>query len=166
MPSDLVHTFHPENIPLAISAFRTDSEIPVLDPHYYDGGQCRIFKAVFSDGESWSVRIPIHVRSISQDVIINLLQGELNVLQKIEKTGFTWAPKLRGSSFTFANLVGFPFMVLSWIDGSPLRWTASHPSRPIRDKILAQLAGIQISLIECTQEESVFSHPTFNATAH
>lgn len=166
MPSNLLQAFHPESIPVAISDFRTDSEIPILDSQHFDGGQCRIFRVFFSDGECWSVRIPIHGQSTSQDAIINILQAEQNVLQMVWSKGFTWAPKHHGSSFTFANPVGFPFMVLSWIDGSPLHWTPSNPTRPIRDKILVQLAEIQISLIECTQEKRGFSHPTVDATTH
>jgi hypothetical protein len=111
--------FHPENIPATISAFRPDGEVPVLNERYIDGGECHIFKVDFSDGESWSVRIPIHVQSDSQDAIISVLRGEQDVLQEIGATDFPWAPKHHGSSFTFENLVGYPFIVLLWIEGSP-----------------------------------------------
>jgi hypothetical protein len=166
MPSNLLQAFHPENIPSAVSDFRGDGEIPLLDAQYFDGGQCRIFKVSFSDGECWSVRIPIHGQSTSQGAIINTLQAEQDVLKKVESRSFTWAPKHHGSSLTFANHVGFPFMVLSWIDGCPLTWTSSYPTRPIRDKVLAQLAGIQISLIESTQEDSGLSYPALDTTTH
>lgn len=148
----LSRTLRPENIPVAISAFRTDGQVSVLNDQYFDGGQCRIFKADFGDGESWAVRIPIHVESDSQETIISVIQHEQAVLQEIGGSGFLWAPKLHGSSCTFENEIGFPFMVLSWIKGSPLSWTPTYPSRPIRDKVLAQVAGIQICLIECTKE--------------
>ncbi|KAF1993222.1 hypothetical protein P154DRAFT_625607 [Amniculicola lignicola CBS 123094] len=147
-----MQTFHPENIPVAVSAFRPAGEVPVLNKQHWDGGQCRIFKVDFSDGVSWSIRIPIHVQSGSQDAIIRLLQAEQDVLQEISRKGFSWAPKCHGSSFTFENLVGFPFMALSWIEGSPLFWTINHPPRPVRDKVLSQVAMIQMSLIECTKE--------------
>jgi hypothetical protein len=68
-------TFHSENITAAISTFRPDGEVPVLNEQHWDGGQCRIFKVDFANGESWSVRIPIHVHSDSQDSIIGVLQG-------------------------------------------------------------------------------------------
>jgi hypothetical protein len=150
-----MQTFHPENITAAISAFRPDGEIPVLNEQLWDGGQCRIYKVDFTNGESWSVRIPIHVQSDSQDTIIDVLQGEQSVLQELSRTDFPWAPKHYGSSLTFENLVGFPFMALSWIEGSPLRWTLTDPPRPVRNKVLAQVARIQMSLIECTKEDSV-----------
>lgn len=159
MPPDLMQNFRPENIPTAISAFQPDGEVPVLNELHLEGGQCCIFKADFSDGESWSVRIPIHVQSDSQDVIINVLQAERDVLQEINRKGFRWAPKYLGSSFTFQNLVGFPFLALSWIEGSPLSWSPVDPPRPLRDKVLGQIAEIQMSLIECTKENSVFTRP-------
>lgn len=148
--------FHPENIPAAISLFRSDGTVPVLNDRHFDGGQCRIFRVDFATGESWSVRIPIHVQSDSQDAIISVLRGEHGVLQKIGKTEFPWAPKHHGSSFTFDNVVGFPFMALSWIEGSPLSWTTADPPRPIRDFVLGQIAEIQRVLIECTKETSGF----------
>lgn len=166
MSPSLMQTFHPENIPATISAFRPGGEVPVLNEQYMDGGECRIFKVDFSDGESWAVRIPIHIQSDSQDAIISVLRGEQDVLQEIGGTDFPWAPKHRGSSFTFENLVGYPFIVLSWIEGSPLLWTDNHPPRPIRNKILSQVAEIQMSLIECTKENSMFSHPPSSADAY
>lgn len=104
------------------------------------------------------MRIPLHVQINSQDAIINVLRDEQVVLQEIGKTTFAWAPKLHGSSLKFDNPVGFPFLALSWIGGTPLTWTADYPSRPVRDKVLAQIAEIQMSLIECTQDgNSIFS---------
>ncbi|KAF1935922.1 hypothetical protein EJ02DRAFT_360414 [Clathrospora elynae] len=146
-------TFYSENITAAISTFRPDGEVPVLNEQHWDGGQCRIFKVDFANGESWSVRIPIHVQSDSQDTIIGVLQGEQDVLQELGKTDFPWAPKHYGSSLTFENLVRFPFMALSWIEGSPLLWTPTDPPRPVRNKVLAQVAEIQMTLIECTKED-------------
>ncbi|KAH8727369.1 hypothetical protein GQ44DRAFT_582229, partial [Phaeosphaeriaceae sp. PMI808] len=144
--------FHPENIPAVISTLRPDGEVPVLNEKHWDGGQCRIFKVDFVDGGSWSVRIPIHIQSDSQDNVISVLQGEKNVLEEISRTGFPWVPKHHGSNFTFENSIGFPFMALSWIEGSPLFWTATHPPRPSRDKVLSQVAEIQMTLIECTKD--------------
>ncbi|KAF2844424.1 hypothetical protein T440DRAFT_484210 [Plenodomus tracheiphilus IPT5] len=160
-----MHTFQPESLVAAISTLRSDGEIPVLNERHWDGGQCRIFKVDFSNRESWSVRIPIHVQSESQDTIINILQGERCILQELGRTGFPWAPKYYGSSLTFDNLVGFPFMALSWIEGSPLVWTPTDPPRPIRDKVLRQVAKIQMALIECTKESKSTATQYFSRLA-
>jgi hypothetical protein len=112
--------FHPENIPIAISHFRSDSQVPVLNEKQYDGGQCRIFKTDFPDGESWAVRIPLHVRNASREAIISLIKDEVDVLQELEMKGFRWAAKHRGSSLIFENLIGHPFIALTWIPGTQL----------------------------------------------
>ncbi|KKK14735.1 hypothetical protein AOCH_001701 [Aspergillus ochraceoroseus] len=62
-----------------------------------------------------------------------------------------WAAKLQGSSLTFENTVGYPFLALTWISGSPLLWSDDFPTRPLRDKVLNQVAVIHASLIECTK---------------
>jgi hypothetical protein len=157
MPPNLLQTFCPEKIPAAISTFRSDQEVPVLNEQHFDGGQCRIFKVDFSDGASWSVRIPIHVKSDSQDTIVGVLQGEREVLEEIGGIGLPWVPKHYGSSLTFGNVVGFPFMALSWFEGSPLLWTTTEPPRPVRNKVLHQIAKIQLTLIEYTKDYSMFS---------
>ena len=146
--------FHEENISIAISQFRYDHQVPNLCRHY-DGGQCRVFKVDFVEGESWAVRVPIFVREASRDAIINLVQCEVNILRELENKGFRWAAKLRGCSLTFDNAVGYPFVVLTWIPGSPLSWSEDFPPRPFRDKILNQVAMIHVSLIECTKEDSL-----------
>lgn len=148
--------FDPQNIPLAIAALHThsDTRIPVLSEKYFDGGQCRIYKVDFPDGESWAVRIPLHVQNASRETIIGLLQVEIKTLQELEVKGFRWSPRLQGSSLTFENSVGYPFIALSWVSGEALSWSLEHPARPIRDKILCQAASIIMSLIECTREQS------------
>lgn len=155
--------FRPENIPATISAaFRGDGEIPKLKVPYMEGGQCRIYKVEFSD-ESWCVRIP-HVQSDPDGAInrshgrniVSLVTHERDVIQEVGKWKFPWASKLLGFSLTFENDIGRPFILLSWIEGSPLRWTEQDPPRPVRNKILSQVARIHVSLIEHTQEISMF----------
>ncbi|KAF2274411.1 uncharacterized protein EI97DRAFT_128266 [Westerdykella ornata] len=152
MPQNLIHSLNPQNLTFAVSTFRADGEVPVLNEKHWDGGQCRIFKVDFSEGESWSIRIPIHVQSDSQETIASLLRHERDVLEELDRGGFHWAPKHRGSSFTFDNLVGFPFLALSWIEGSPLTWSTTDPPRPVRDKVLRQVAEVQMAIIECSKE--------------
>lgn len=154
MSSTLLKNFRPENIPAALSAFRSDDVLATLNEQFFEGGQCLVFKVDFPHGPSWAIRIPIHARDSSQDAILCCLRMEHEVLQEVRKAGFSWAPKCHGSSFTFENLVGFPFLALEWIEGRPLCWTPTEPLRPLRDKVLAQVAEIQMSLIECTKAES------------
>lgn len=148
----MLQTFRQEGIPAAVAALRPDGEVPTLSKRFWDGGQCRIFRVEFTNGENWSVRIPIHVQA-DHDNIFGILQGEKDVLKELERSNFSWAPKYHGSSITFDNLIGYPFMALSWIEGSPLLWTDKFPKWDDRSKILRQVAEIQISLIECSRED-------------
>lgn len=162
MQQNLGQNFRPECIPTMISGFHPNGEVPVLDKTHFDGGQCRIYRVNFRDGTSWAVRIPIHVKSNHQDKIIAFFQGERDVLQEVNRIAFPWAPTLHGSSLSFNNLVGFPIIALSWVEGSPLSWSATFPCRPIRNKVLVQVAEIQRCLIERTIENSPFNHPVLN----
>lgn len=78
---------------------------------------------------------------------------ERHNFQILEEKGFTWVPHCYGASLTFDNPIKYPFMVLEWIEGSPLRWDDDTPSQPIRGALLAQIAEIQLSLISSTLEE-------------
>jgi hypothetical protein len=100
-----------------------DTQVPVLDEKYFDGGQCRIYKVDFPDQESWAIRIPLHMQNVRREAIIDLLQGEILIVQELELKGFQWAPRLQGSSLTFENLVGYPFIALSWVSGESLSWS-------------------------------------------
>lgn len=142
--------FDAEKLPVAVSQLRTDKQVPAISQHF-DGGQCRVFKVDFVDGESWAVRVPLFVCHASQDFIIYLMESEARVLEELEIKGFRWAAKLRGRSLTFNNAVGCPFIALTWIAGSPLSWSDDFPTRPLRDKVLSQIAVIHASLIECTK---------------
>ena len=37
-------SFHPQNIPLAITTLSSDTLVPVIHEKCFDGGQCRIYK--------------------------------------------------------------------------------------------------------------------------
>lgn len=157
--------FHPENIPTAIAQCRPDGEVPVLERHF-DGGQCRVYKVVFSNKESWAVRIPLHVQSSSKEAMIDVMKGELDTVLELNRKSFPWVAKYHGSSFTFENPVGYPFLAFSWLEGIPLPWSEPELPRPSRNKVLWQLAELQVTLIECTKEKSVSSLFPAEVSAH
>lgn len=143
-------TFNQENIPFAVSQLRADKQTPALSKHF-DGGQCRVFKVDFSDGESWAVRVPLFLHHASRDTVVYLIESEARILEELEKKDFWWAAKIRGCSFTFDNAVGYPFIALTWISGNQLLWSDDFPARHLRDKVLKQVAVIHTALIECTE---------------
>lgn len=146
--------FYEEGIPAAVSHLQPGHQVPTVNGHF-DAGQCRVFKVDFADGESWAVRVPLFLRHASREFIIYLVEHEADVLEELGKKEFRWVAKLRGHSATFDNAVGHPFIAYSWIPGRQLSWSDGFPPRPIRDKVLGQVAVIHASLVECTKESSM-----------
>lgn len=162
--------FTPENLVAAISALNIDPEGFFLDGEFR-GGQCHIFKLsrptdAGGDLEKLAVRAPIYMDDVC-DTKISALRTELRTLQTLKDKGFPWAPRCRGSSLSFDNAIRHPFVVLTWIDGAALRWDENVPVRVVRDRVLAQMAAIQVSLIECTQQNGTYPSLLWNrAKAH
>lgn len=152
-------SFYPENIPAAVCILRADNEVPKFRSNTLakplSGGQCQIFKLGFLDDTQWAVRIPIYLSHCARETVVVVLKNELDILQRLEGSGFSWSPKVMGHDLTFNNPVGFPYLVLSWIPGSPLLWTDTIPSRRSdRDNVISQMAKIIISLVSCTSVRS------------
>lgn len=150
--------FYPENIPLAIQKFRHDGELAQFKPNTLaqplSGGHCQIYKLGFSGDVNWAVRIPIRLRSHSGEVVASSLMEEIETLRYLENCRFPWSPKVIGYDTTFDNAAGFPFLVLNWIPGRPLSWTAIAPDkRADREKVLGQIVKIMVSLISCTRKD-------------
>lgn len=141
-----------DGILLATNQFRTDGQVPALSDSFKNF-RFQVFKVDFEDGESWAIRVPT-VSPSFPGLIVYLIEAEARALTELEGKGFKWAPRLKGCDLTFENPIGHPFIATTWIPGTQLVWTDDSPSRPIRDKVLEQLATIQAELIECTQENS------------
>ncbi|KAG8418877.1 hypothetical protein J3459_011933, partial [Metarhizium acridum] len=140
--------------PEAICAALSDLQLGGSDPFVageFQGGESRIFKINFKDHPSLSLRVR-HPNQGNQEIIICHVEMETRIFRTLEAKGFSWSPRYRGASLTFDNPIRYPFLVLDWAEGFPLKWDDSSPSKPIRDAILSQIADIQLSLITCTLE--------------
>lgn len=138
------------------AALRTDGKTPHLTHGTEDKpiqlGQTQIFAVRFEDSDTWAVRIPIHQDgTLSPSFIADLVQDEIDTLLKLNEAGFRWAPKLIGSDSSFDNPLGRPYMVVSWLPGVALEWSSALTAEK-RQKVLCQLADIQLNLAQCTSE--------------
>lgn len=107
-------------------------------------------------GAMWTVRIPVHASHLSPESIANYVETEVSILKRLETSGFSWSPRLLGYNFRFDNSIGFPYIVLRWIEGTPLRWSDTiPPHRESRNKVLHQMADIILELAHCTKEASM-----------
>ncbi|TQV94670.1 Protein kinase-like protein [Cordyceps javanica] len=141
---------NPEAICAAVSALQLGSSDPFVDGEFR-GGECRIFKVSFKEDLSLSVRVN-HPADGDQQDIIDHVNMETRFFRSLEAKAFPWSPRYRAASLTFDNPINYPFMVLDWAEGAPLKWDDNFPLQPIRDILLAQLAEIQLSLVTCTME--------------
>lgn len=137
------------NIAAAVSELGVGGNSPFLDGEF-SGGECRIFKLSFADHASVAVRVRHASHGTNHENHIAMVEDEVETLRQLQGNGFVWAPKCLGACLTFDNPIKSPFSVLTWIDGSPLRWDEDLPPRPLRDEVLGKLASIQLSLMTCT----------------
>ncbi|KAH8745786.1 kinase-like domain-containing protein [Diaporthe sp. PMI_573] len=151
MASRETPNLEPKNILAAVVQLGIGGNVPSVDAEF-DGGECRVFKLSFKDEASLAVRVLHPTDDSNHDNTIATVQTEVRILQTLEEKGFRWAPRYCGASLTFDNPVKHPFIVLTWVEGFPLRWGENFPPQPLRDALLAQIASIQHSLITCTLE--------------
>lgn len=151
MAPDWTHAFEAKDLITALAQVGIGGEDPSIDKEYR-GGQCHIFKVQFQT-TAVAVRASLYDRSEAK---IDALTAELRMLRALEAKGFAWSPRCLGESLTFDNPIKHPFLVLGWIHGEALSWDEETPPRPTRDKVLGQMAAIQLALIECTLENGAY----------
>ncbi|KAK4064393.1 hypothetical protein Trihar35433_7910 [Trichoderma harzianum] len=158
MASHPAQNLEPTSILAAVAELGVGGNGAFIDGEF-NGGECRIFKISFKDQASIAVRVPHQVDD--QDDIIATVQIEVSILQMLQEKGFQWPPRCCGSSLTFDNPIKYPFIVLTWVEGSPLTWDDNFPPQPLRGVLLDKIALIQLSLIKCTLESRSTSAATF-----
>jgi aminoglycoside phosphotransferase (APT) family kinase protein len=131
------------------------------------GKQCWVYAVHFPDKVTWAVRIPAHTRHLPPEAITGTIEEEASILKRLERGGFTWSPKLVGYCSGFDNPIAFPYIVLTWIHGTPLCWTEkTPPCRGSRDKLLGQVGRILVELAECSQDQGMARPKSIAASRH
>ena len=150
---------NPEAICAALSGLKIGGSDSFVDSEI-QGGECRIFKISFKDHPSVSMRVNHPFHGSQQDAVDNV-DMETRIFRTLEAKGFPWSPRYRAASLTFDNPINYPFVVLDWAEGFPLKWDDSFPPQPIREALLAKLAKIQLSLVTYTLENraQIYQHP-------
>ncbi|KND91751.1 hypothetical protein TOPH_03792 [Tolypocladium ophioglossoides CBS 100239] len=132
--------------PLASFCFGTD-QTPL------SGKQCWVYAVEFPNGNIWAVRIPVHTRHLPPEAITCAIEEEATILKRLEQSGFAWSPKLVAYCSGFDNPIAFPYIISTWIRGTPLQWTEITPTcRKTRDKLLSQMGRILVQLAECSEQ--------------
>lgn len=159
------NSFLPENIPALVSHLLSNQpasfHLDTADKPF-SGSQPHVYVVKVTDGSTWGVRVPIpQANHMSRESITFCVEEEVKILNGIEQSGFSKSPRLLGYDSGYDNAIGFPYIVLTWIEGSPAEWPDSIPaSRITRNKFLRQLAKIMLELAECTQKPcKCFQYP-------
>ncbi|KAK0609274.1 hypothetical protein B0T17DRAFT_546939 [Bombardia bombarda] len=122
------------------------------DTRPFSGKQCLVYVVAFPDDTKWSIRVPVHSIHAGQDAVCGSVEHEIFILRSLELGGFPWSPKLISHDSTFHNFIQFPYIISSWVPGTPLRWDDNTPAcREDRDKIVRQIARIVTDLAGASQ---------------
>lgn len=145
-----------ESVLCIITSLRPDGKVGSfrfdIDSTPLSGKQCRVYAVGFSDESMWVIRVPIHIRHLPPEMISNTVEEEASILKSLERCDFTWSPRLVGYCSGVDNPIAFPYIVSTWIRGTPLQWTENIPQcRENRDKAVAQIGRILTQLVECSQ---------------
>jgi hypothetical protein len=99
------------------------------------------------------VRVPVHASHLPPESITNFVETEVSILKRLQTSGFSRSPRLLGYNSGFDNPIGFPYLVLSWFEGTQLEWSDTiPPQRESRNKIIRQMVDIILELADCTKE--------------
>lgn len=120
------------------------------------GKQCLVYAVTFPHEITWAVRIPVHASHLPREELTGTVEHEVSVFKRLKRGGFTSSPELVAYSAGFDNAIGFPYIVSTWIHGTPLQWMESIPSaREMRNRIIRQIGSILIQLAECSRDSSI-----------
>ncbi|PMD54947.1 uncharacterized protein K444DRAFT_596730 [Hyaloscypha bicolor E] len=152
-----VEGFHPGNIPSIVTGLRNDGTAASFCLGTADrplaGKECVIYAVQFPDAATWAVRIPVHASHLPPESITNFVETEVSILKRLQTSGFSRSPRLLGYNSGFDNPIGFPYLVLSWFEGTQLEWSDTiPPQRESRNKIIRQMVDIILELADCTKE--------------
>ncbi len=156
-------SFNPQNIPAIVTRLRPGT----FDSAFFYGTEkapivgesCFIYAIKCSDETIWAVRVPIPLANLPIEELSGGVQTEVGILKRLELDGFRWSPKVLGFHTGFANPIAFPYIVYTWIEGTPLIWSDTlPPHRNFRDRILEQMAEIILELADCSSKPGQYSN--------
>ncbi|KAH6634783.1 hypothetical protein B0J18DRAFT_461933 [Chaetomium sp. MPI-SDFR-AT-0129] len=153
--------YSPGDILALASSIRGDGAWPTLcfgtDMTPFKGCGSLIYALRFPDNVAWALHVFAQDgTSSTADSAASLAQSQATIFTVLDESGFQRSPKVIHHDAGYDNLFKAPYLVLSWIPGTALKWTDTSPSEPqYREKILRQVASIQLELAECTKVASV-----------
>ncbi|KAM3508182.1 hypothetical protein MY11210_006844 [Beauveria gryllotalpidicola] len=118
----------------------------------YGDDEYHVFRVSFSDMPSVCLRVEHPRHEDPPQAILDRAEGERRIYERLGRVDFHWSTRLVGASLSFANPIGYPFLVLDFAGEERLRWTDEVPRQPARAALLRRLAEIQMQLVQRTLE--------------
>jgi len=110
----------------------------------FRGGQCDVYAVTDHTGQSICFRIYRDPGPSS----IYLLKKEIEYRKEIEKNKIRNFQKVMNYSTDLDNLIGSPYLSLSWAFGQPLKWSDTSPATCAdRERVIAAVAQSTMDLL-------------------
>jgi hypothetical protein len=130
----------------------------IIDKVKYSGQEHAILRLLFENNQRWAVRLPINPNgnfSNDSELPLTLMRATVSLQHCLHKHG-VMVPRVHWSCLQWNdNPVGYPAVIMDWIEGQALDWKIIRHHSEAKAKILAQLADYIFSLLTLTESHEV-----------
>jgi aminoglycoside phosphotransferase (APT) family kinase protein len=115
-----------------------------IEQRKYDGQEHAVLRLLFDNKEQWALRMPINpygkFPEHDLELPLEIMRSTTMLQQCIFKHGMK-VPRVHWSCLQWReNPVGYPVVLMDWIEGQPLDWEALRHHPEATAKVLAHLA--------------------------
>jgi hypothetical protein len=126
-----------------------------IDEVKYDGQEHGILRLLFDNKQQWTVRLPINPTGKFYhdefELPLKIMRMTSSLQQCLHKHGMM-VPRVHWSCLRWSdNPVGYPVVIMDWIDGQILDWEVIRHRPEVKMKVLAQLADYIFDLSTLTE---------------
>lgn len=125
-----------------------------IDKVKYEGQEHAILRLLFENKQKWAVRLPINPNGKfcnDNELPLISMRATISLQQCLHKHGMM-VPRVHWSCLRWSeNPVGYPVVIMDWIDGRALDWEIIRHHPEAKTKVLTQLADYIFSLSTLTE---------------
>jgi len=127
----------------------------IIDEVKYDSQEHGILRLLFDNKQQWAVRLPINpIRKFGDydfELPLTIMRATSSLQQCLHKHGMM-VPRVHWSCLRWSeNPLGYPVVIMDWIDGQVLDWEIIRHRPETKKKLLAQLARYIFNLSTLTE---------------
>ncbi|KAG6000617.1 hypothetical protein E4U54_001358 [Claviceps lovelessii] len=120
------------------------------------GGQNAVHALESRSGYRVAIHVPLKIVFIWDDKKYVDFSIEAELRQRIDRARIAFSQPFLAFSGTVDNPIGCPFLVLGWVDGSPLRWSVSVPASNVeRHRVIRAVANAGLDLLRINENRKV-----------